>query len=155
MKLSIVIAGKVRGNLREVMADYLKRIGHYAQIEYIEIKTEQKRKLKEKSNNREPGLKRAIERGRHPNQRLVALDANGERMTSEAFAAFLGRLRDEGQDLCFQIGGASGLPESVLTRADCRLSLSQLTFPHQFVPLLLAEQLYRAFTILRGEPYHK
>ena len=86
---------------------------------------------------------------------LVALDEKGKQMTSEGLATFIQtRANDSTKKLVFLIGGVYGLDESILNRADYRWSLSQLTLPHQLVRLLLAEQLYRACTILRNEKYH-
>jgi 23S rRNA (pseudouridine1915-N3)-methyltransferase len=86
---------------------------------------------------------------------LVALDERGKQMTSEGLAQFIqARANSGGKNLVFLIGGVYGLDESVLARADYRWSLSQLTLPHQLVRLVLAEQLYRACTILRNEKYH-
>ena len=86
---------------------------------------------------------------------LVALDERGRQMTSEALAAFINaRTNESVRRLIFLIGGAYGLDESVLKAAKHKWSLSDLTFPHQVVRLILAEQLYRAFSILRNEKYH-
>jgi len=86
---------------------------------------------------------------------LIALDERGKQMTSEGLATFIQtRANDSTKKLVFLIGGVYGLDESILKRADYRWSLSQLTLPHQLVRLLLAEQLYRACTILRNEKYH-
>lgn len=86
---------------------------------------------------------------------LVALDERGELFTSEGLAKFLqARANESTKQLIFLIGGAYGLDDAVLKRADHKWSLSQLTFPHQLVRLILAEQVYRACTILRNEKYH-
>ena len=88
--------------------------------------------------------------------RLVALDAGGRTLTSEAFAERLRALREDGvQDLAFVIGGAEGLAAEILRRADWTLSLGPMTWPHLLVRALLAEQLYRAQSILAGHPYHR
>jgi 23S rRNA (pseudouridine1915-N3)-methyltransferase len=87
---------------------------------------------------------------------LVALDQAGSALTSAAFAQRIGRWRDEGiADLAFAIGGADGLDASVLARAQLSLSLGPMTWPHLMVRALLAEQLYRAQSILAGHPYHR
>lgn len=88
--------------------------------------------------------------------RLVALDERGRSLNSRAFAALVGRWRDEGlRDLAFAIGGAEGLADEVLEQAALRLSLGPMTWPHLLVRPLLAEQLYRAQCILEGHPYHR
>ncbi len=86
---------------------------------------------------------------------VTALDERGELATSEALAARLGDWRDAGSDLAFLIGGADGLDEAIRAKADWRLALGRLTWPHLLVRLLLVEQLYRASTILAGHPYHR
>ena len=88
--------------------------------------------------------------------RLVALDERGRGLNSRAFAALIGRWRDQGlRDLAFAIGGAEGLADEVLEQAALRLSLGPMTWPHLLVRPLLAEQLYRAQCILEGHPYHR
>jgi 23S rRNA (pseudouridine1915-N3)-methyltransferase len=88
--------------------------------------------------------------------RLIALDEDGRHMSSAAFAALLGRWRDEGlQDLAFAIGGAGGLSQAVIRRSDLVLALGAMTWPHLLVRALILEQLYRAQTILSGHPYHR
>jgi len=86
---------------------------------------------------------------------LVALDEHGKEMTSEQLAGFIqGRANESQKTIVFVIGGAFGLDDAVLERADYKWSLSKLTFPHQLVRLILAEQVYRACTIMRNEKYH-
>ncbi len=86
---------------------------------------------------------------------VVALDEGGRTFSSAAFAAALARWREEGRPLAFLIGGAEGLDPQLLAAADLRLSLSSMTWPHMLVRAMLAEQLYRAFSILEGHPYHR
>ena len=86
---------------------------------------------------------------------LVLLDERGQRRSSLAFASWLeDRLSRGGRDLVFVVGGAYGFATEVYNRADSSISLSEMTFSHQIVRTIFAEQLYRAFTIMRGEPYH-
>ena len=86
---------------------------------------------------------------------VVALDERGRTMDSDAFAAFLGARIDEGRDLAVLIGGADGHGEAVRARADLVLAFGAMTWPHQIVRILAAEQIYRATTILAGHPYHR
>jgi len=86
---------------------------------------------------------------------VVALDVDGEGCSTQQLAQKLDHWRMQGRDVAFLIGGADGLDQSCLTRADEVISLSKLTFPHELVRIILAEQLYRAWTILSGHPYHR
>ena len=86
---------------------------------------------------------------------LFACDERGDRLTSAEFARLVGSARDKAQDVAFAIGGAFGLPDAVRERANRSLQLAPWTLPHELARLVLAEQLYRAGTIVRGEPYHK
>ncbi len=85
----------------------------------------------------------------------MALDERGKEHDSVGFAALLGKLQESGRDALFVIGGDEGLDETVRARAGHTLALSRMTLPHRLARLVLAEQLYRGFTIRRGEPYHK
>lgn len=94
--------------------------------------------------------------GLPPRARLVALDEHGRALDSQAFAALLARWRDSGvEDATFAIGGPDGLGPPVLARAELRLAFGAMTWPHRLVRAMLAEQLYRAVTILSGHPYHR
>lgn len=87
---------------------------------------------------------------------IIALDEGGRTPTSQSFAGQIGKLRDQGQrDVCFLIGGADGLDEELLAEADDRIAFGAMTWPHFLVRVMLAEQLYRASTILAGHPYHR
>lgn len=86
---------------------------------------------------------------------LVAMDLRGKVQTTEGMAAEIGRLRDEGRNLTMVVGGPDGLSDQVLESADAIWSLSALTFPHPLVRIILAEQIYRVWSILSGHPYHR
>ena len=103
-------------------------------------------------NAKRAALLKGLPEGAH----VVALDGSGKALTSEAFAARLARIRDDGASVvAFLIGGADGHGASVLTRADTVLSLGPMTWPHLLVRAMLAEQLWRAASILSGHPYHR
>ncbi len=91
----------------------------------------------------------------HPRDAVVALDVAGRSLSTEQLSDKMDGWRMQGADVCFLIGGADGLAPACLARADESLSLSALTFPHQLVRVMLAEQLYRAWTLLQGHPYHR
>ncbi|MCA9529449.1 MAG: 23S rRNA (pseudouridine(1915)-N(3))-methyltransferase RlmH [Myxococcales bacterium] len=144
MHVRFVAAGRIReGDLRAALDDYYARIGRYARFEELELKDAP-------AKDAEALFARAI-----PNRaRVIALEVDGEAPSSEGLARLIGRAENDAvQTLVFLIGGAYGLPPATSKAADLRLSLSNLTLPHRLARLLLAEQVYRGFTILRGEPY--
>ncbi|MEB2312918.1 MAG: 23S rRNA (pseudouridine(1915)-N(3))-methyltransferase RlmH [Sorangiineae bacterium] len=138
MRLVVVAVGRIRERaLRAVADDYLGRVRRYARAEEVEVKDAA-----------------ALARSVPSEALLVALEVDGERPSSTALARSLERWTTRGKGLvAFVIGGAEGLPGELSARADARLSLSSLTLPHRLARIILYEQLYRAFTILRGEPY--
>jgi 23S rRNA (pseudouridine1915-N3)-methyltransferase len=139
MHYRIVAVGRVRdAALRAACDEYLGRLRHYARVEEQEVKDEAR-------------ALGAIPEG----TRLVALSRTGEQWTSGQLADWTGRWEMEGRDVAFAIGGAEGLPAHLLGKAEQVWSLSRLTFPHELARVLLYEQLYRAYTIRRGEPYHR
>ena len=153
MKIRLLSVGKDRSGLFEpAVQEYAARLSHYCRLEVVELAEARK----------EAGVAQAIaDEGRrilgklHPGECLVALDERGKSLTSAALSQWLGRQQDAGRDVCFCVGGANGLADEVRRRADLTLSLSALTLPHRLARLVIAEQLYRAFTLLRGEPYHR
>ncbi len=155
MRLTLLTVGKTDIPwVRDGLEMYLSRIRHYVPFELREIP-----ELKgvsslgrEQIKEREGEL---ILKQIRPADEVVLLDEHGRTYRSRAFAEWLGRrMAGSGRDLVFVIGGAYGLSDAVYARADGKLSLSEMTFSHQLVRTIFAEQLYRAFTILRGEPYH-
>ncbi len=140
----VVAVGRVRERgLREVLDDYYGRIRHYGKLEEVELK-----------DGSVDEVRARFEKAIPERSRVVALEVDGARWSSGDLARFVGRAENDGlQSLVFLIGGAYGLPAETSRAADLRLSLSAMTLPHRLARLLLAEQVYRAFTILRGEPY--
>jgi 23S rRNA (pseudouridine1915-N3)-methyltransferase len=138
VKLAVVAVGKIRErDLRSVANDYLARIRRYVRLDEVEVAND-------------AALARALPTG----ATIVALDPAGDMLTSPAFAKRLEGWGRRGKgDVAFVIGGAEGIPEALVRSADARLSLSSLTLPHRLARVVLFEQIYRAFTILRGEPY--
>jgi 23S rRNA (pseudouridine1915-N3)-methyltransferase len=133
---------------------FTKRIKHYYPVEWTIIPLpKQTAMLSEADVKKREG--QMILDWLQPDDYLVALDERGKQKTSEELAAFIEQRANESRKrVIFLIGGAFGLDEKVIKRADFTWSLSKLVFPHQLVRLLLAEQLYRACTIIRGEKYH-
>ena len=134
------------------MQGYAARLQHYAKLELVELPGSRRAQSPEVARRREA---EALQKRLLPGESLVALDERGSPMDSLAFARLLGEARDAGRDLAFILGGDEGLDPSIRARAWKVLSLSPMTFPHRLARLLLLEQLYRGFTLLRGEPYHK
>ncbi len=134
---------------------YLDRISHYAAIEVHLIKAS---KILPKSQE-DAAITREAERIMkllNESEYVIVWDSGGKDLDSVGLARFVERLRDEGiQKVWMVIGGPLGLSREILDHANTVLSLSRMTFPHDLARLMVVEQLYRAFTILKGEPYHK
>jgi 23S rRNA (pseudouridine1915-N3)-methyltransferase len=143
LKIKIVSVGKDRSGLfAPGVAEYLERLQHYAKTSVVEL-----------SESRDEGAALLEQRGKR--DLLVALDERGRQLTSPELAHWLGKHLETGKDLTFVVGGDQGLDEKVRAEAVLVLGLSRLTLPHRLARLVLCEQLYRAFTLVRGEPYHK
>jgi 23S rRNA (pseudouridine1915-N3)-methyltransferase len=138
----------------EVVADYTRRLAASLKVALVEVPAGQR------SSRGDPAQATQIEGQRileliKPQEFLVALDERGAALSTRELATWLSGRMQEGRDLALVIGGPDGLATEVLTRADQKLSLSRLTLPHPLVRVVLAEQLYRAHTILSGHPYHR
>jgi 23S rRNA (pseudouridine1915-N3)-methyltransferase len=154
MRISILVVGRPRhAGLAEAIADYENRAARYWPLEVIEVREEPARGLDSaRVQDREAErLAAKLTAG----TTLVICDPGGDAMTSAAFAGFLQGFRERGENVAFAIGGAFGLGAGMRSRAARRLSLAPWTLPHELARLVLAEQVYRAGTIQRGEPYHK
>lgn len=136
---------------REGYEEYLGRIQHYIKIKDELVVVNSKSKVPEQLMKAEA---EAILKRIQPADEVILLDMKGKSYTSEKFAAFLEKHQPVTQHLVFVIGGAYGFDPFVYQRANGLLSLSAFTYSHQLVPLIFGEQLYRAFTIIKGEPYH-
>lgn len=154
MNVSLVCVGRPRGALAPAIAEYESRIGHYFRFEAVEVREAPRRTQSVPQFLEEEGG-RLLARVPQQNE-LIALHRKGTLWSSEKLARHLSEasLRSA-PGTTFVIGGAFGLADPVLDRANHLLSLSAMTFPHEVARLLLSEQLYRAGTIMRGEPYHK
>ncbi len=159
MQLKLVAVGKLKEKyLQQGFAEYRKRLQAYCRFEVVEVRDESFRE-NELEYKREEILAKEAEsvlREISPTTYLVLLDVYGEMVASEKLAAKMEDLAVHGRShITFAIGGTLGVAESLRDRADWRLALSPMTFTHQLTRLVLAEQIYRAFTILRNEPYHR
>ncbi len=144
MRIVIAAVGKVKERgVREAIDDYVSRIDRYARVEEVELK-----------DGAEDEVAARFRKVIGDRSRVVALEVDGKPWSSRALADFVGRCENDGVSaIVFLIGGAYGLPKALSRDADVRLSLSAMTLPHRLARLLLTEQIYRAFTILRNEPY--
>jgi 23S rRNA (pseudouridine1915-N3)-methyltransferase len=152
MKLRLILVGRSeKGYVADGVEHYLTRIGRKEQIEVIVLP---------EAGKGDPSYQQKVEANRilaalKAGEKLVVLDERGTQFTSPAFANRLSTWRDQGvRATAFVIGGAYGFTDEIRSRADLVLSLSQMTFPHQLVRVLFAEQLYRAYAIIQGSPYH-
>ncbi|MBI5485073.1 MAG: 23S rRNA (pseudouridine(1915)-N(3))-methyltransferase RlmH [Deltaproteobacteria bacterium] len=151
MKLKVLWVGKSRDPwVKEAVDEYAGRIRRYMPLDLVDIRDEKGAEAEEMRRRECERLEKQIP----PNATLILLDERGEQMDSPALAAFIGKQRDAGiGELVFVVGGAYGFSEEFRRRGKL-LALSRLTFTHQMVRPFLLEQIYRAFTILNGEPYH-
>jgi 23S rRNA (pseudouridine1915-N3)-methyltransferase len=154
MRVAVVVVGKPRDqHLAAAIHEYETRAARYWSFESHEVREESAR-----GTSPEIVMQREGERlaARIPaGAALVACDPGSTAMTSERFAEWLSSARDAARDVAFVIGGAFGLADGIRQRASTRLTLAPWTLPHELARLVLTEQIYRAGTILRGEPYHK
>jgi 23S rRNA (pseudouridine1915-N3)-methyltransferase len=155
MRLSLWSVGKAHDPyVKSGVEEFTKRIGRYYKVDWQLIPTPKNAAtLSEMDLQTKEGA--IILEWLQPDDYLIALEETGKQHGSEELASFIQQRANESRKrLVFLIGGAYGLSDAVLKRADHKWSLSKLVFPHQLVRLILAEQLYRACTILRGEKYH-
>ena len=146
MRLVIAAVGRAKEPaFRALLDDYYGRIRRYAQIDEVEIREDREDRVEQAFAK---VLASAGARGQ-----FVVLDVKGRSFSSEQFAQKLGGVLDTGSVPVFAIGGAEGLPQSVRAKAAWNISLGSMTLPHRLARVILAEQVYRGFTILRGEPY--
>lgn len=155
MKIRLVTVGKTDIKwVREGIEMYLSRLVHYVKFSIVEIP-----ELKNASSLTQNQIKEKegalVLAQLSASDDVVLLDEHGKEMRSVEFASFLqDKMNRGGKDLAFVIGGAYGFSPDVYARADGKISLSRMTFSHQMVRALFVEQVYRAFTIIKGEPYH-
>lgn len=159
MNITIVSVGKLKEKyLKMGIDEYVKRLGGYAKMDIIEVPDE---KAPEQLSDAEMEIVKKKEGERilsklSPDTYVIALAINGKMKTSEQMAADLESLMTYGKSkIAFVIGGSLGLNNEVLKRADEQQSFGKMTLPHQLMKLVLVEQIYRSFRIMKGEPYHK
>jgi len=159
VNITIVSVGKLKEKyLKMGIDEYVKRLGGYAKIDLVEVPDE---KAPEQLSEAEMDIVKKKEGERiltkiSPDAYVIVLAINGKMKTSEQMAADIESLMTYGKSkIAFVIGGSLGLHEDVLKRADEQQSFGKMTLPHQLMKLVLVEQIYRSFRIMKGEPYHK
>ncbi|MFK8303307.1 23S rRNA (pseudouridine(1915)-N(3))-methyltransferase RlmH [Capnocytophaga stomatis] len=155
MNIKLIAIGKTDNSaLQQLITDYEKRLSHYVNFQLqIILDVKNSKSLSEEQQKIKEGelILKNIENSHH----LILLDERGKEYTSVGFSEFLQKQMNAGtRQLVFVIGGPYGFSEEVYARANGKLSLSKLTFSHQMIRLFFVEQIYRAFTILKNEPYH-
>lgn len=159
MNVSIICIGKLKEQYwKDAIREYSKRLGSYCSLEIVELK--ESRFSANASTADELAVIQAegeeILGKIKDNTYVISLEINGKKLSSEKLAEKIGELGMSGNsDVTFVIGGSLGLSEEVSRRANFKLSFSDMTFPHQMMRVILLEQIYRSFKILRNEPYHK
>lgn len=159
MKITIIAVGKIKEKFyREAAAEYEKRLSRYCKLEVIQVEDE---KTPDKAGEtQENGIKKKeaerILKHIKEDAYVIALEIQGKMYDSVGFAGKLEQLAVQGiSHIQFIIGGSLGLHEEICARADAAVSFSKMTFPHQLMRVILLEQIYRAYRIVNGEPYHK
>lgn len=154
MRIQLLVVGKTTDSRLEALIDeYTKRLKHYVSFELVVVPDSKNAKsLSEEQLKTQEGLE--ILRRLTPSMEVYLLDEHGREFRSIEYADWLQKRMASGKDLTLIIGGAYGFSPAVYERANGKISLSQMTFSHQMIRLLAVEQLYRAMTILRNEPYH-
>ncbi len=153
MKLRVVAVGKDRSGLFAPAAEeYAQRLERYLKLEVVEVPEARKHAGTARAKDEEG---EAILARLRDAERVVLLDERGTEEASTAFARRVARWLEQGKDLALVVGGSDGVSDAVRARADEALALSRMTLPHRLARVVLLEQLYRAMTILRGEPYHR
>lgn len=159
MKITIAAVGKLKEKyLKEAISEYSKRLSRFSEVKIIEVDDEyapdtlseaQESQVKKKEADK---LLKRVKQGSY----VILLDLAGEQTTSSGFSAKIENIMLSGNShITFIIGGSLGLDQSLINIADYRLCLSKMTFPHQLVRVILMEQVYRAFKIIKNETYHK
>ena len=159
MNITILCVGQIKEKyFRDAIAEYQKRLSRYCKLQIIEVADE---KTNENASEAENDLIRKKEGERllkhiKDSDYCITLEIDGKMLTSEGFSKEIDRLGLAGKSsLVFVIGGSIGLDTAVIKRSDYALSFSKMTFPHQLMRVILLEQIYRSYRIMRGEPYHK
>lgn len=159
MNITLVTVGKLKEKyLKQAIDEYSKRLSRYCKLDIIELpdeKTPDNASEKEEAQIKEKEGKAILSKIKD-NSYVVAMDLKGKQLTSEELSSLVERCGVKGNsNIVFVIGGSLGLSDEVIKRADYKICFSKMTFPHQLFRVMLLEQVYRAFRIMKNEPYHK
>ena len=159
LNITIISVGKLKEKyLKQAVEEYSKRLQRYCKLEIIELNDE---KTPDNASEKEEAIIKTKEgegilKHIRDNMFVIALDLKGKMLSSEEFSSYIKDLGIKGEsNIAFIIGGSLGISEEILKRADYKLCFSKMTFPHQLFRVMLLEQIYRGFRIMKGEPYHK
>ncbi len=155
MKITVVLVGKTQSKELEVlMAEYKKRLNRYIQVDWLEL-PDYKNRGKVTSDELKRIEGQLILSKVSSGDDLVLFDEKGKEFTSVELSGFFKKKMNAGvRNLIFVVGGAYGFSDEVYARATSKLAISKLTFPHQLIRVLILEQIYRSYSIIKGEPYH-
>ena len=154
MKTQLILVGKTTNkHLATVIDDYVERIGHYMPFSVVVVPELKNTKALSEEQQKEREGELILQKIK-PTDTLVLLDERGSELGSVAFSQWLQRKQSSARNLVFVIGGPYGFSKAVYNRTNEQLSFSRMTFSHQLIRVVFAEQLYRACTIIKGEPYH-
>lgn len=159
MDIRIICVGKIKEKfIKQALAEYVKRLSRYAKVEIIEVNDEKAPETLSKAEEESVKRKEANKIFKHfrSDAFKIVLALEGQSLNSEEFASRINQLAISSHSrIDFVIGGSLGLHKDLIKQADLLLSFSSFTFPHQLMRLILLEQIYRAFRIIKGQPYHK
>ena len=154
MKITLLVVGKTTdAHIEALLQDYQKRLVHYVPFNLMVI-PELKNTKSLTAEQQKQAEGELILRQITPSTDMILLDERGKEYRSIEYAEYLQKKMSSGRDVVFVVGGPYGFSQAVYERANSKISLSKMTFSHQMVRLFFVEQIYRAMTILRGEPYH-
>jgi 23S rRNA (pseudouridine1915-N3)-methyltransferase len=155
MKIKIITISKTKSEYGEAEAEFLKRLARYAQVEIVNLKEEpitKNRAIDDIIDKEGDRIMKSLDKDYYN----IALHVMGKEISSEELSNLIKEIKDfKGGKICFIIGGPLGLSQQVLAKVDLALSFSRMTFTHQLIRLLLLEQIYRSFEIIKGSGYHK
>lgn len=159
MNIKIIAVGKIKEKyIKEGISEFSKRLSRYCSLDIVEVSDEKapenlsKRQMEEVKKKEGEKILKKIPSSAY----VISLVIDGKKLSSEDLAENISNLMVNGNnDICFIIGGSLGLSDHIINRSDFKISFSKMTFPHQLMRLILLEQVYRGFRIMKGEPYHK